>query len=194
MKKIFKLLFTSLSIISLMMTYSCSEEFLTKEPPGVASASQMATRDGVEALLIGTYQATKGTGRFGAAMATDWTYASGASDDCYKGTSAGDQSAFNDVERYQALPSNGYFRERWRDCYNGVARANVVLDYLWTVQKGADPFSDVRAAQIEAEAKLLRAWFHFEANKIFENIPYIKTKTELGENMAPEQVPNTDTG
>jgi len=194
MKKIFKLFFTSLSIISLMMTYSCSEEFLTKDPPGVAKDFQMATRDGVEALLIGTYQATKGTGRFGAAMGTDWTYASGASDDCYKGTSAGDQSAFNDVERYQALPNNGYFRERWRDCYNGVARANVVLDFLWEVQESASPFTDERARQIEAEAKLLRAWFHFEANKVFENIPYIKTKTELGENMAPEMVPNTDPG
>ena len=50
-----------------------------------------------------------------------------------------------------------------------------------------------RAKQIEAEAKLLRAWFHFEANKVFENIPYIKTQTELG-TVLPEMVPNTDPG
>lgn len=193
MKKRFNLLFTILFIVSLMMTYSCSEEFLTKEPPGVASASQMNTKDGVEALLIATYQATKGPGRFGGAMATDWTYASGASDDAYKGTSAGDQSQFNEVERYEALPSNSYMRERWRDCYNGVARSNVVLDALWATQKDAAPFDDTRAKQIEAEAKLLRAWFHFEANKIFENIPYIKTVTELGTTL-PEQVKNTDPG
>jgi hypothetical protein len=95
MKKIINLSFSILFIASLMMTLSCSEEFLTKEPPGVASATQMNTKDGVEALLIGTYQATKGPGRFGGAMATDWTYASGASDDAYKGTSSGDQSQFN---------------------------------------------------------------------------------------------------
>jgi len=193
MKKIFNLLFTILFIMSLMMTYSCSEDFLSKEPPGVASASQMNTKDGVEALLISTYQATKGTGRFGAAMGTDWTYASGASDDAYKGTSAGDQSAFNDVSRYEALPSNPYMRERWRDCYNGVARANVVLEALWATQKTALPFDADRATQIEAEAKLLRAWFHFEANKVFENIPYIKTPTELG-TTPPEMVPNSDPG
>lgn len=193
MKKIFKLLFAAMFIISMMMTYSCSEDFLTKEPPGVASASQMQTKDGVEALLIATYQATKGTGRFGAAMGTDWTYASGASDDAYKGTSAGDQSAFNEVERYEALPSNPYMRERWRDCYNGVARANVVLENLWATQKTATPFDDTRAKQIEAEAKFLRAWFHFEANKVFEKIPYIKTPTELG-TTKPEEVPNTDAG
>jgi hypothetical protein len=193
MKKVLNLLFTTLFIGSMLMSYSCKEEFLIKEPPGVASASQMNTRDGVEALLIATYQATKGTGRFGAAMGTDWTYASGASDDAYKGTSAGDQSAFNDVERYEALPSNPYMRERWRDCYNGVARANVVLEALWATQKTAAPFDADRAKQVEGEAKLLRAWFHFEANKIFENIPYITTPTELG-TTKPEQVKNTDPG
>ena len=60
MKKLLNLLFTTLFIISMMMTYSCKKDFLIKEPPGVASASQMNTKDGVEALLVGTYQATKG--------------------------------------------------------------------------------------------------------------------------------------
>ena len=193
MKKRFNLLFTILFIVSMMMTYSCSEDFLTKEPPGVANTAQMNTKDGVEALLISTYQATKGTGRFGGAMGTDWTYASCAADDAYKGTSAGDQSAFNEISRYEALPSNGYFRERWRDCYNGVARANVTLEALWATQKTAVPIPATRATQIEAEAKLLRAWFHFEANKIFENIPYITTQTELGTTL-PESVKNTDPG
>jgi starch-binding outer membrane protein, SusD/RagB family len=193
MKKIFNYLFAFLFIASMMMTYSCKKEFLTKEPPGVASASQMNTPDGVEALLVSTYQAMKGTGRFGGAMGTDWTWASGASDDAYKGTSAGDQSAFNEIERFEALPSNPYLRERWRDCYNGVARANVVLEALWATQKSTTPVDADRAKQIEGEAKLLRAWFHFEANKIFENIPYIKTVTELG-TTPPEQVKNTDPG
>ena len=193
MKKIIDLLFTVLFISSLMLTYSCSEDFLKKEPPGVASASQMNTRDGVEGLLIATYQAMKGTGRFGAAMGTDWTYASGASDDAYKGTSSGDQVPFNEVEQYICLSSSAYMRERWRDCYNGVARANVVLEALAATQKGTAPFDATRAKQIEGEAKFLRAWFHFEANKVFEKIPYIKTLTELG-TLKPEQVPNSDPG
>jgi starch-binding outer membrane protein, SusD/RagB family len=193
MKKRFKLLFTAVFIINLMMTYSCKKDFLIKEPPGVASATQMNTKDGVESLLIGTYQATKGTDRFGGAMATDWTYASGASDDAYKGTSAGDQSAFNEVSRYEALPSNPYMRGRWRDCYAGVARANVVLEALWATQKTAAPIAADRAKQIEGEAKMLRAWFHFEANKVFENIPYVTTQTELG-TTEPGNVKNTDPG
>ena len=45
----------------------------------------------------------------------------------------------------------------------------------------------------KAEAKFLRAYFHFEANKIFEKIPYIKTQAELGETL-PEEVVNEDPG
>ena len=41
-------------------------------------------------------------------MTSDWTYSGGCSDDAYKGTSAGDQSNFNLLERYEALPNNPY--------------------------------------------------------------------------------------
>jgi starch-binding outer membrane protein, SusD/RagB family len=194
MKRIFKLLSVTVLLGSLLMIYSCSEEFLTKEPPGVAAGSVIQTPEGVEALLVGVYERMQNGGSmFGGAMTSDWTYAGGCSDDAYKGTSAGDQSNFNLLERYEALPNNPYLNERWTLCYDGVARANVCLDFLWTTQAGATPLSDTRAKQVEAEAKFLRAWFHLQANKIFEKIPYVKTQTELGETK-PEEVPNDSPG
>ena len=192
MKRIIKLLSITVLLGSMLMIYSCNEEFLTKEPPGVAAGTVMQTQDGVEALLTGTYERMQNGGSmFGGALASEWTYSGGCSDDAYKGTSAGDQSNFNLLERYEALPNNPYMRERWVLCYDGVARSNVTLEFLWQTQAGATPMADTRAKQIEGEAKFLRAWFHFEANKIFENIPYIKTQTELGETK-PEEVVNED--
>lgn len=188
MKRIINLLLTAVFFGSMLMINSCSEDFLTKEPPGVGSASQLLTDTGVETLLTGTYSAMQGAGMFGGALVSDWTYGSGASDDAYKGTSSGDQINFNMVERYEALPTNAYMRERWRDCYNGVARANKTLEFLWNTPT----IPAARASQIEGEAKFLRAWFHFQANKVFEKIPYIKTEKEMG--VAPETVPNTDAG
>lgn len=195
MKRLIKLMIFTLLTGTVLMTYSCNEEFLTKEPPGVAAGSVLQSPDGVESLLIGTYSALQGySSIFGGAMGTDWTYGGGASDDCYKGTSAGDQTNFNAVERYEALPTNAYMFERWRDCYNGVARANITLEFLWAAQAaGVTPLPTARATEVEAEAKFLRAWFHIKANMIFEKIPYIKTTTELGD-VRPEDVPNTDAG
>ena len=193
MKRIIKLLSIAILFGSLLMIYSCSDEFLTKEPPGVAAGSVIQTPEGVESLLTGVYERMQNGNMFGAAMTSDWTYSGGCSDDGYKGTSAGDQSNFNLLERYEALPNNPYLDNRWTACYDGVARANVCLEFLWATQAGAIPIAADRATQIEAEAKLLRAWFHMQANKIFENIPYVKTQTETGEAL-PEDTPNSDPG
>jgi len=190
MKKILVLLQTVLITGSMFLYCSC-DDFLTKDPPGEAADSNMESDQGVESLLVGVYGAIRGNERFGGAMGTDWTYASGASDDCYKGSETGDQTNFNEVERYTVLPTNDYMRQRWRDCYNGVSRANITLDFLRKAQQGPSPLTEMRAKQVEGEVKFLRAWYHFQANKIFRNIPYVKTAEELG-GMLPEEVPNED--
>lgn len=195
MKRLLKLLSVTILFGSLLMIYSCSEEFLTKEPPGVAAGTVIQTPAGIEALLVGVYERMQNANQsmFGAAMTSDWTYSGGCSDDAYKGTSAGDQANFNLLERYEALPNNPYLENRWNACYDGVARANVTLDFLKLTQAGPTPLDAARATEVEAELKFLRAWFHFQANKIFENIPYIMTQDELGETL-PEEVENTDPG
>jgi hypothetical protein len=191
MKNMFKYIAWFLLLISSKIIFSCSEDFLIKEPPGVAAGSVITSPDGVEKVLIGTYAAMRGKSMFGGAMGTDWTYGSITSDDCYIGTSAGD--AFNLIERYEIGVTFPYLSDRWRDCFDGVARANSVLECLTANQAGDRPIPDPRASQIEAEAKFLRTWFHFQANKVFEKIPYIKTTSELAP-LLPEKVPNSDPG
>jgi hypothetical protein len=193
MKNILKLLSGIVFLVSSLMISSCSEEFLTKQPIGVVPGAVVNSPTGVEKLLLGVYERMQAGDMFGAALASDWTYAGGCSDDAYKGTSAGDQSNFNLLEQYKALPSNPYLNNRWTACYDGVARANVCLETLWALQKTTNKMDDARAKQVEAEAKFLRAWFHFQANKIFENIPYVKTATETG-TTPPENTPNSDPG
>lgn len=194
MKRIFNFIIIATLTGSMMMMFSCSEEFLIKEPPGSAAGSVMESSEGVEALLVGAYSSLQGQQRFGGAMGTDWTYGSGASDDAYKGTSTGDQNNFNQVERYETTPTNAYMRNRWQDCYDGVSRANSVLTFLWSTQEGDSPIEASRATQIEAEAKFLRAWYHFKATRVFEKIPYVITEAELGEDMLPEEIPNDTEG
>lgn len=189
MKHTIKYIPAASMLFLLEVLMSCSEEFLHKEPIGSAAGSTIKSPEGVEAVLTGAYAAMKGTSMFGGAMGTDWTYGSVWSDDCYLGTSAGDTYA--GFERYEMQETHPYLIDRWRDCYDAVARANSTLECLAENQTGGKPIPEPRATQIEAEAKFLRAWFHFQANKVFEKIPYIKSKTELSP-LLPEQVPNSD--
>lgn len=125
MRNMFKYLTWSLLLISWMVFISCSEDFLTKQPPGVAAGTVITSPDGVEKVLIGTYAAMRGKSMFGGAMGTDWTYGSVPSDDCYRGTSAGDINT--GYERYEIGDTFSYLSDRWRDCFEGVARANSTL-------------------------------------------------------------------
>ena len=193
MNKIISILQIALIFGCIAIHSSCSEEFLVKDPPALLAGAAVTTPAGVEASLIGAYASTTRGDIFGTAMGCDWVYASCASDDCYKGTTLGDQASFNQVEQYNVLTNLDYLSQRWRDCYNGVARCNGTLDFLKETQAGATPVDPARATVIEAEAKYLRAWFHFAANRIFRNIPYVKTRDEQDGKWADE-IPNPDQG
>ena len=187
MKPVYK---NILAILAISITFSCNEdEFLNKQPPGTAAGDAMATPAGVEALLIGAYDMLTGDWNgFGSCMATDWVYGDGYSDNAYKGSSAGDQPWFNELERYTTAPVGQYMEDRWRDCYNGITRANDALTFLGL----STGIPEDRAIEIEAEAKFLRAWYHFKATRIWENIPVVLTVEESG--MTPEEVPNSTPG
>ena len=187
----YKHLIWTLFLVTSSGLLSCSEDFLTKQPPGVAAGSVIESPEGIEAILIGTYASIRGTSIFGGAMGTDWTYGSAYSDDCHYGNSAG--NAWDLMDKYDMRVAYPGFPDRWRICYEGVSRANSVLEFLIKTQEGNRPIPIARAIQIEAEAKFLRAWFHFQANKVFEYIPYIKTKAELAPTL-PENVLNSDHG
>ena len=175
-------------LLSLLLPCSCTEDFLTREPPGTIAGTTASSPQGVESILVGTYSYLRGRSMFGGALCTDWMYGSVTSDDCYIGASFPTNPQY---ERYEATPSHPYVLQRWQDCYNGISRANRTLELLVENRKSDNRIPEQRALQIEAEAKFLRAWFHFQANKVFENIPYIKTAAELFP-ILPEKVPNPD--
>jgi len=54
-----------------------------------------------------------------------------ASDDATKGSDISDQSTIVPVENYSVDATNGYVADSWRFRYDGVARANAVLQETW---------------------------------------------------------------
>lgn len=154
-------------LAAIPLLFSCSEDFLREEPPGAAAGSVIISPDGVEAVLVGTYAYLRGRKMFGGALCTDWTYGSTASDDAYYGL----LSTFPSIDRYEMTPSHFFLADRWRDCYEGVARANSTLLALSDNQKGDNPIGRQRALQIEAEAKLLRACFTFRQTRCLRKFP-----------------------
>lgn len=189
MKK--KLLYISVSVFSLFIIQACKDEFLDKEPQGQFSPSVLQTREGVEGLLIGAYGLLDGVGTNGYApwyaAVSNWVYGGIASDDAYKGTDAGDQPEQTFIERYVWQTTNTHFYGKWRHLYDAISRTNDVLNNV----KEVVDITEERRLQIQAEARFLRGHYHFEAKKMWNNIPYIDEETWDPTNPESTLVPNT---
>jgi hypothetical protein len=155
---------------------ACSDEFLTREPQGQYPPASLQTAKGVEGILIGAYAMIDGFGLDGQAPwnndIQNWVFGGLTSDDAYKGTDAGDQPEQSFLERWDFQATNDHIKNKYRGLFKGVARTNDAINTL----KNVKDLTPERATQIKAEAQFLRAFYHFEAKKMFKNIPYIDEK------------------
>ncbi|MGB5371119.1 MAG: RagB/SusD family nutrient uptake outer membrane protein [Flavobacteriaceae bacterium] len=188
MKKSNKI-FTTITALLLLIT-GCTDEFLTREPQGQFSTSSLATEEGVDGILLGAYKMVNGLGLDGQAPwnndVQNWVFGGIPSDDALKGTDAGDQPEQSFIEAYDFQSFNGHITNKWRGLYKGVARAN---DAITSAQR-VESLDEAKRAQIIAEARFLRGFFHFEARKMWRMPPYIGDDVYDVNDVESTKVPN----
>jgi len=170
------------TVFLLTMSYSCSEEFLTKAPLGSTSENVFYDATGIDALLIGTYAIVPGSSlwdiSWGASI-QNWTYGSAASDDAYKGSELTDQVPVNDIERWEVQSTNGYPADKYKlGIGMGVDRANKTMKVINATEEAGTITAD-KANLYKAEARFLRALFYFELRLVFgDYVPILTEETE----------------
>jgi hypothetical protein len=171
-------------IAMILVTVSCKKEFLDKRPQAELTAQQLTSIDGVEGLLTGAYGLLNGNvnGTWGnyAAGPSQWLLGEVTSDDAHKGSNDGDQPNMNLIQTHQPSSTNDNLALFWNNYFEGVARCNNTLKVLAQLQAGSGTkFSDARALEIQAEARLLRAHYNFFLARVFKNVPLVtETTTE----------------
>ncbi|TLU94624.1 RagB/SusD family nutrient uptake outer membrane protein [Dyadobacter sediminis] len=163
------LIFSALVCMGIMT--ACKEEFLETTPLGVGNEEMLSNKTGVNAVLIGAYSLLDGVGsgfNFTSSV-SNWIYGSVASDDAYKGSDVGDQSQITTIERYIPQADIGAYNDKWVSLYDGVSRSN---DALKLIAKAKD-MTPAEVTQASAEARFLRGWYHFEAKKMWNMVPYV---------------------
>ncbi|MEY4029704.1 MAG: hypothetical protein RJA90_898 [Bacteroidota bacterium] len=176
MNNIFKRMSMIMAMVMLLVV-SCKDSFLEVAPTGSLADAQLATKAGVEGVLIGAYAALNGV--FGNRLEgpNHWVTGSICGGEANKGTDPGDYSSINPMQRYETDPTQGDLSALWRGRYEGVSRCNTVLRLL----AQAKDVSPADAARIAGEARLLRGHFYFDLKKHFNSIPYFDEKTPAAE-------------
>ncbi|PPK85232.1 putative outer membrane starch-binding protein [Neolewinella xylanilytica] len=175
-----KLFFKTTAILALsVLIWTCSEDFLVTPPQGVLSASNLTAEQGIEAVLVSAYSRLDGyagNGNGWGAAASNYAFASVASDDSHKGSQPGDQDDQILLERFQWRANNPLFLDKFTAVYDGVRRANETL----TLLAANESLGETDRNRIMGEALFLRAHYHMEAWKLWKRVPYFD---EMEENL-----------
>ncbi len=176
MKKANFKIYLPLGITMVALVFSCSKSFLTKPPIGSYTPDVVATKAGVEGLLIGAYSMLDGVGGAGTAVpgggtwvsaGSNWVYGGVCADDAHKGSDPGDQPDIVSLMTWSESSTNNYLEGKWEAMYDAIQRSNEVIREM----RLATDITDT--VQLVSEARFLRAFYTMELKKMYGNIPYV---------------------
>jgi starch-binding outer membrane protein, SusD/RagB family len=174
MKKYFKHLIAVTAVA--VIAFACKDSYLDTPPQAALSGTTLASsKNGVNATLVSSYKTLLGwTGNWAAGPwgtgPSRWEF-NIAADETHKGSEPGDGDVWLALELYQWSPDNGTFQARWIADYEGIVRSNSSINTAKEFLK-ANPSEKSFADGVIGEATFLRAYYHFEAYKIWKKIPY----------------------
>lgn len=162
-------LFVGIPLTASLVFVACKRDFLKQDTIGVLTEAEAQSAKGARQFLTSTYAALKGSGWEGGI--SNWVYGSIVGGDANKGSDAGDQADIVPIQQFTATPTNAYYNVKWRSLYEGVARANATLRV--TSKLTDKDITTAEKTQILAQARFLRGFYHFEAKKLWNNIPFV---------------------
>lgn len=167
--------------------YGCKDFLIDNgTPQGTLDAGTLANRAGVEGNLIGAYRTldcTDATSSNWGCAASNWVFGNVVADDANKGSDGTDQPQITPLELYHwsAPDAEPYLNVKWQITYEGIVRSNATLRLLkQVVAANPSELSAADAKGIQGEATFLRAYYHFEAYRMWGNIPtYTEDDTDF---------------
>lgn len=175
----------AIAVATLCLLNGCSD-MLDKNPLGKLNESVFTTKDAIDKLLVSCYSPLNGyiNGVWGISSGPDNCFFGDlCAGNIHKGSTTGDLGELLQLERFSATSENDRIREKWVLVYGAIERCNDVLRTLH-----ANEISDLSEAdriQVIAEARFLRAYYHFEAKKFWNMVPYIDETVEDPQRRVP---------
>ena len=178
MRRINTKIITLLVLVSAILP-GC-QKFLNEDLQGERSDQQFfKTANDAELALTGTYNVLS----FANADNRIWVFGDVASDDAAKGGIPGDQADIGLIDDFNVSTDNGNLEYVWTFYYEGVSRANKLLDNIDGINMDVE-----RRNQIKGEAKFLRAYFYYWLVNIYGDIP-VHTTTPTAEDLQKAATP-----
>lgn len=149
-----------------LLFLGCSKDLLDKDPiVGVTESNFYQTEEDAISAVNAAYAALQfeltPAGHF------RWFWGDIMSDDSEKGGSGiNDAFELHQLENFDGITNGNLLTAEWKANYQGIYRANVVLEKIPDIEMD----SKVKE-RVLAEAKFIRAWFFYNLVTIFGGVP-----------------------
>lgn len=169
---------------SLFAMVSCSDSFLETEPytEQVIENFYKTPEDAFQG-LVATYDILQREA-YGTSLLTSEI----ASDNCFGGYGIADGQGDLEWDRFLYVTDKDMNAPAWKMGYQGIYRANVLLENLDKVNWGTNTALKTR---YEAEARFLRAHYHFQLARMFGDIVALDHTIATGEYQSPRSSAET---
>lgn len=152
----------------LLVGTSCVDSFLDREPiSDVTEGNFFQTGADAEAALVAAYDALQSEYY----IFDRFTNGDVLSDNCYAG---GDNPNNFQLDEFTVTTNNANVERDWRYLYEGISRANAVLDNVGGIS--SPDLTDERKFEILGEAHFLRALHYFQLVNLWGGVPLILEK------------------
>ena len=161
-----KINYLIIAVIIINTLCACKKSFIDIQPQGqFLTEYYYSNQDQAYAALVGVYDPLrKNSGGFENMLAL---MNSGSDDHVTGGGNATDGNQLQSFSNY-TMTANIMAVSYWNDPYQGIARANILLQKLPNV-----PMDGNLIKRFAAEAKALRAFYYFNLVRMFKNVPLI---------------------
>src|SRR5664280_210826 len=169
-------------IIAVIGTWgSCKSDFLTVAPTGSLDQGLLQTTAGLDAMLVGAYSMLTGSdnqnGWSWEPAASNWVWGSIRGVEANKGSNSGDQQDIQPIQGFTEDATDSYLNAEWRFLYEAISRCNNTIIITNKALAAAKITQDQATSYIK-QCQTLRGWYHFQAWRMWTNIPYMDETTD----------------
>jgi hypothetical protein len=159
---------TTLCILAGLTQSGCQKDFLDKEPQAtILSSNFFQSKESALVAVNAAYEPMQWGNTIN--FNPEFFFGDLVSDDALKGGSdLGDLPGIEDLVEFRGQPSNPHLAGVWFSCYQGIYRANQVINNVPGISMDA-----TLRDRIVGEAKFLRAYYYFYLVRMFGDVPLI---------------------
>ncbi|MGO4875121.1 RagB/SusD family nutrient uptake outer membrane protein [Pedobacter psychrotolerans] len=170
MKNLINTIIFTCGLFCLFAASSCTKELNQQPLTSKSLASFLTTETEVEEYVNAVYGTLQSNGLYGLYLPA---FGEIPSDNTFDEVPANDGGMYGQLDQFTTVASNGMLSDLWKNSYQGIQRANTVLNRIDGIPYASAALKQAR----KGEMHFVRALLYFNMVRVFGDVPLVIKET-----------------